>query len=127
MTTLFGSSALVFQILLHVIVLSVSLWILKQLLPRKKIGDYHKKYVLITGCDSGFGREIAIRLDEMGFYVFATCLTKAGEEFLAATCSERMKTLHLDVTVSESIQDAFNYVKDNVPTESGRYLLVNVR
>ena len=24
------------------------------------------KYVLITGCDSGFGRETAIRLDKMG-------------------------------------------------------------
>ena len=44
--------------------------------------DIKGKFVLITGCDSGFGRETAIRLDKMGVGVLATCLTKQGEENL---------------------------------------------
>ena len=91
--------------------------------PRDTIGDFHKRYVLITGCDSGFGKAIAIRLDKLGFNVFAACLTKEGQEFLTVACSERMKTFHLDVTISESIQDAFNFVKHNIPPESGQYFM----
>ncbi len=31
----------------------------------------HGKYVLVTGCGSGFGYALAIELDQQGFNVFA--------------------------------------------------------
>ena len=72
----------------YITVLCVSL--LWKLVPRGKVGDYHKRYVLITGCDSGFGEETAICLDQMGFHVFATCLTMEGKKGLKAVGSERV-------------------------------------
>ena len=68
------------QLIVFVAVLILSFCLIKQLFPRGKLEDYHQRYVLITGCDSGFGKEAAIRLDQMGFHVFATCLTREGEE-----------------------------------------------
>ena len=118
-----GVLLLIVSWLLHVgfyiTVLCVSLWLLWKLVPKGKVGEYHKRYVLITGCDSGFGKDTAIRLDQMGFHVFATCLTMEREEGLKAVCSERLTTLHLDVTSSETIQEAYNKVKGMIPAETG--------
>ncbi|ETN83704.1 hypothetical protein NECAME_07246 [Necator americanus] len=41
-----------------------------------RIGDLSSKAVLITGCDSGFGRELVFRCIDKGFTVFAGCLTE---------------------------------------------------
>ena len=61
--------------------------------PRAKL-NVEGKYVLITGCDSGFGRLTAIALDKMGVCVLATCLTKEGEESLKSVTSDKLKTFH---------------------------------
>ena len=78
------------------------------------------KYVLIIGCDSGFGRETAIRLDEMGVCVLATCLTVEGEQRLKSVTTDRLKTLHLDVTNSQQIQDAFEEVRRLLVGHTGK-------
>ena len=36
--------------------------------------------VLITGCDTGFGRILAVRLAKKGFKVYAACLSDKGME-----------------------------------------------
>jgi short-subunit dehydrogenase involved in D-alanine esterification of teichoic acids len=36
--------------------------------------------VFITGCDSGFGKELAIRMANRGMKVYAACLTDKGVE-----------------------------------------------
>jgi len=41
------------------------------------------KPVLITGCDSGFGRDLAIELGRRGWIVYAGCLTQAGQDNLS--------------------------------------------
>ena len=105
------------------LVFAFSLSAIWRLFPRRKIGDYHKRCVLITGCDSGFGKETAIRLDQMGFHVFATCLTRGGEERLKEVCSDRTKTFHLDVTNSEEIRKVLETVRENIPPFSGLYLI----
>ena len=79
------------------------------------------KYVLITGCDSGFGREIAIRLDRLGFSVFAACLSREGERSLSTTCSERLTALHLDVTKEEDIENTRKRVTQLLPSWRGRW------
>lgn len=98
----------------------LGLWIIKRLYTDIYVGNFHHKYVLITGCDSGFGRETALRLDRLGFNVFATCLTSEGQAHLTASCSTRLTTLHLDVTSSEEIKQAFKFVAQNLPQNTGK-------
>ena len=68
------------------------------------------RYVLITGCDAGFGRAVALQLDRMDALVLATCLTKEGEESLKSVASDRLKTFQMDVTNSNQILDVFSQV-----------------
>lgn len=74
------------------------------------------KAVIISGCDRGFGHALAVRLDQMGFKVFAGCLFKGGEgaEALKAKCSKRLHILQLDVTDPEQVDSAFITVKENL-------------
>ena len=95
-------------ILLPLIVI-LTLLLLYYLKPRAKL-NIKGKCVLITGCDSGFGRATAIALDKMGVCVLATCLTKEGEQSLNSVTSDKLKTFQLDVTNSEQIKE----VRDKV-------------
>lgn len=86
---------------------------------RSFISGVDKKFVLVTGCDSGFGRETALTLDKLGFGVFATCLTKKGEESLKAVTSSRVFPLLLDVTDSQRIKAVYARVKQLLPPDCG--------
>ncbi|KAK7494967.1 hypothetical protein BaRGS_00013846 [Batillaria attramentaria] len=92
---------------------------------RDLVGDYSRKHVLITGCDTGFGNLLAKRLDGLGFNVFAACLTSAGAEKLQLSCSERVTTLQLDVTDEESITGARDFVTRKLPEGAGLWGVVN--
>ena len=48
----------------------------------QRVGNYSDRYILITGCDSGFGHELAKHLDAIGCHVFAGCFTEKGEILL---------------------------------------------
>ena len=78
------------------------------------------KYVLITGCDSGFGRETAIRLDNIGVHVLAACLTEQGAKDLKPMTSGKLKTFQMDVTDSQQIKDVFKQVKSLLPSGQGK-------
>ncbi|XP_067371686.1 retinol dehydrogenase 1 [Channa argus] len=82
------------------------------------------KYVFITGCDTGFGNLLARRLDQKGFHVIAGCLTKKGAADLASVTSPTLKTLLLNVTDSESISRAVEFVRREVG-DRGLWGLVN--
>ena len=77
------------------------------------------RYVLITGCDSGFGNLIAKKLDQRGCHVFAACLTEKGADALKAESSERLQTVIMDVTKTESIKAAYEVVKRAIPKDEG--------
>ncbi|KAF3686140.1 Corticosteroid 11-beta-dehydrogenase isozyme 2 [Channa argus] len=68
----------------------------------------HGKAVFITGCDSGFGKAAAKRLDSLGFEVFATVLDLSGEgaRELQRTCSPRLTLLQVDITQPQQVQQA---------------------
>ena len=83
------------------------------------ISGVDKKFVLVTGCDSGFGLETALTLDKLGFGVFATCLTKKGEQSLKTVASSRVFPLHLDVTDSLKIKAVYARVKELLPPDCG--------
>uniref|UniRef100_UPI00358FB1B1 dehydrogenase/reductase SDR family member 9 n=1 Tax=Myxine glutinosa TaxID=7769 RepID=UPI00358FB1B1 len=82
------------------------------------------KFVLITGCDSGFGFELARRLDAHGFLVFGACLTQQGAHRLVRSCSTRLQTLQLDVSCQNSVNHALASVKKKMG-EKGLWGLVN--
>ncbi|KAJ8314223.1 hypothetical protein KUTeg_008784 [Tegillarca granosa] len=78
--------------MLQVIVTSLFLylcitWFLRSLTINRR---YRDLYVVITGCDSGFGKELAYRLDRFGFNVFAACLTEEAAAELERTTSKTL-------------------------------------
>ncbi|XP_077978728.1 retinol dehydrogenase 16-like [Glandiceps talaboti] len=96
-------------------------WLLR--LPT--VDNIQSKYVLITGCDTGFGNKLAKDLDKRAFRVIAACLTKKGAEDLDEEASYRLKTLIMDVSKSESVKEGFNAVKKIIPKDTGLWGLVN--
>lgn len=77
------------------------------------------RYVLITGCDSGFGKSAARRLDTAGCHVIATCLTADGISALHDTCSARLTAVQMDVADEDSVQQAFTIVADLLQPDKG--------
>ncbi|XP_067037081.1 dehydrogenase/reductase SDR family member 9-like isoform X1 [Acropora muricata] len=92
---------------------------------KKQVKDLANKYVLITGCDSGFGHETAVRLDKLGIHVLATCLTKEGEQGLKSATSDRLRTFQLDLTDSQQVKNVYEQVKSTLPSGIGLWGLVN--
>lgn len=75
----------------------------------------YRKAVLVTGSDSGFGHQLALHLDRIGFRVFAGCLRAdnegEGAERLRKLGSDKLHVLQLDVTKQEQLQDARKQVQ----------------
>ncbi|KAL6075769.1 hypothetical protein STEG23_026507 [Scotinomys teguina] len=109
---------------LYLVVL-LGLWTLLRLFrERQVVSHLHDKYVFITGCDSGFGNLLARQLDRRGMRVLAACLTENGAEELKRKTSDRLETVILDVTKTESIVAATEWVKERVGNR-GLWGLVN--
>ncbi|XP_034959772.1 retinol dehydrogenase 5 isoform X1 [Zootoca vivipara] len=102
-------------------ILWIVVWFLRD---RRTLSSYKDKYVFITGCDTGFGNMLAKRLDKKGFHVLAGCLTQKGADNLQRSGSPNLRTTLLDVTNSESISKAVQWVKGEVG-EKGLFGLVN--
>jgi NAD(P)-dependent dehydrogenase (short-subunit alcohol dehydrogenase family) len=64
------------------------------------------KSVVITGASSGIGRGCALRMDVLGWRVFAGVRREADGAALQAKASERLIPLMLDVTDAEAIHEA---------------------
>ncbi|XP_026962522.1 LOW QUALITY PROTEIN: short-chain dehydrogenase/reductase family 9C member 7 [Sagmatias obliquidens] len=82
------------------------------------------KYVFIMGCDSGFGNLLAMQLVDRGMRVLAACFTEEGAQKLQQDTSYQLETTILDVTKTESVKAAAQWVKDQVG-EQGLWALVN--
>ena len=106
-----------FQAVLLLIVLVLTLYITCYLFRDVRVPDLEKKAVLITGCDSGFGYELAKKLDSLGLRVFAACLTSEGEAKLSKECSCELRTLKLDVAEASDVQRALEVVKSDLPSQ----------
>jgi len=81
---------------------------------RPRICSCSRRHIFITGCDSGFGYELAKRLDLLGCQVFAGCYTEKGETELKKTCSERLHPVPLDVTDHDSVTRAFELISSKL-------------
>lgn len=89
-------------------------YLLRWYRERQVVSHLRDKYVFITGCDSGFGNLLAKQLDLRGLRVLAACLTEKGAELLKNQTSDRLETVILDVTNTESIAVATQWVKEHV-------------
>ena len=78
------------------------------------------KAVLVTGCDSGFGKGVATKLaSKFGFHVFACCYSTQTNGYkelqeLSKTSKGKLDLLLLDVTSDESVEAAVEFVKKNL-------------
>lgn len=125
----FSCFFIIFVIMLNWIIFILSpIWlfviyrIINRLIRSPRVG-YSGKYVLITGCDTGFGHLSAKQLDKLGCNVFAGCLTEKGEDELRKVCSNRLQTVKLDVSKPESIRQAYQVVKSKLPPGKGNGLI----
>ncbi|XP_020845005.1 11-beta-hydroxysteroid dehydrogenase type 2 [Phascolarctos cinereus] len=101
-------------------------WLVLSRLARRPRLPVAGKVVFITGCDSGFGKETAKRLDAMGFTVLATVLEPEGRgaQELRASCSSRLTLLQMDLTKPGDITRALELAKAQT-ARSGLWGLVN--
>ena len=67
------------------------------------------KNILITGCSSGIGKNVAITVHNKGWRVFATCRSKTYCTFFTKLGIE---SFPLDLLKDDSINSAVNLVKD---------------
>ncbi|CAF2621809.1 unnamed protein product [Rotaria sp. Silwood2] len=78
--------------------------------------DPNGKYVLISGCDSGFGNALAIELDRQGFNVFAGIYSEDSKPVLTKQLSSRATVFLLDITRQQDIDSAYELIKRKTNT-----------
>lgn len=108
-----------YSIVLLVCVITFRKWYYSQWLE-----DIQGRIVLITGCDSGFGYQLALRLESIGVKVFAACYNPSNAEQLFKDYP-RIKGVHMDVTKSDSVQNAYHSVKNQLEEGESLWGLVN--
>ncbi|KAK1166108.1 retinol dehydrogenase 7-like [Acipenser oxyrinchus oxyrinchus] len=111
----------VVTVILGTIFSCILLWFIRDGL---RVEGIEQKHVFVTGCDTGFGNLLARQLDQRGFNVIASCLTDKGEQDLQAASSPKLKTVLLNVTDSQSIEKALQFVQTEVG-DKGLWGLVN--
>ena len=97
------------------IILYVSYRLYQHFFPTPNINS-NGKYVLISGCDTGFGHGLAIELDKQGFNVLAGVFVADNVNSLKSELSSKATVFRLDVTKQEDIDATFKLVngKTNV-------------
>jgi len=88
--------------LLQVVLFFVVAWIFFRLVrPFCRSSSLAGGIVVVTGCDYGFGRVIALRMHTLGATVFAGCLNREAATKLTSAVTDdkaRMRAVVLDVT-----------------------------
>eukprot|EP01084_Bolivina_argentea_P097648 175529_1 len=76
--------------------------------------ELQKRAILITGCDTGFGHELALSLNNLGYTVIATCLTKQSvSKFMSSTTfTQNSVSYIMDVTNIENIKNVSNKIRN---------------
>lgn len=89
----------------------------------------NKAPVFVTGCDSGFGHWLVLKLIQNGINTFAGCLTEAGETELRKVAGRgpgKLWTVRLDVTDQTSTDKALEFVKQTLGPGKGKCFLRNL-
>ncbi|CAF4177032.1 unnamed protein product [Rotaria sp. Silwood2] len=94
-----------------IIILYISYCLYQYFFPTPNI-NYNGKYVLISGCDTGFGHGLAVELDKQGFNVLAGVYVSDNVTLLKNKLSSKATVFHLDITKQEDIDAAFELVNN---------------
>jgi len=78
-----------------------------------------KMAVVITGCDSGFGKELALHAADAGFVVFAGCLNRDSFEQVTVAIKGEIYPLELDVTQDEHVAKMAEQVEKWIKGDAG--------
>ncbi|CAF0984048.1 unnamed protein product [Adineta ricciae] len=98
---------LTYVILVSTILISYKIY--QYLFPTQNINPIGK-YVLISGCDTGFGHGLALELDKQGFHVLAGIYSLNNQQKLTSLLSDRATVFKLDITKQEDIDDAYKLI-----------------
>lgn len=83
------------------------------------------KLVVISGCDTGFGRELAILLSQKsGYTVLAGCLKDESQSTLAHAGGDNLHTAALDVTDDTSVE-SFTKVMNALLAKGGPNMILH--
>ncbi|PAV84404.1 hypothetical protein WR25_19993 [Diploscapter pachys] len=104
-------------ILVWIVIVCGIIFAVRKYLWSLRISDLTGKTSVISGCDTGFGYLLALRLVSLGLPVIAGCYTEKGAENLkkASRHSSLLKTYNLDVSKNDSVEK----FKDFVAKETG--------
>jgi len=83
----------------------------RQLLPDQELA------VVITGCDSGFGKELALCMANAGYVVFAGCLDDQKSIQELGNVFPNLIPLKMDVTKEEDVQKMVQTVSEWLTTK----------
>ena len=97
------------------IILYISYRLYQHFFPTPNINP-NGKYVLISGCDTGFGHGLAIEFDKQGFNVLAGVYNPDNENSLKNKLSSQATVFQLDITKQEDIDAAYELVKEKTNT-----------
>jgi NAD(P)-dependent dehydrogenase (short-subunit alcohol dehydrogenase family) len=86
------------------------------------------QHVLITGCDSGFGQGLALKLNERGFKIIAACYTEVGAAYFHG--KEGIVSVVADLATDDGLDKVEDTVMRSVTMEgkaqsNGLYGLIN--
>ena len=96
-----GSATLLF-VLGGALLLLVWRYLFRRLLFRN-VSSIKQRAVVVTGCDSGFGRMIALRLHDLGATVYAGCISRSSCDELNRSDRKRMHAFICDVTKDDDV------------------------
>ena len=101
---------------LALVVVAIIVYLLRHLMCRSRL-DVTGRTLVITGCDSTLGFDLARHYDQLGFRVYAGFTNPAGEAAvrLQADASSRLHIIALDVTCTSSLAAAAKLVKEQMP------------
>lgn len=86
--------------------------------------DVSGKYVLITGCDTGFGYDTALTLSQQDLYVFAGCLTQDGVVRLNNDSNFNGNALLMDICNYDNVDNVKKIIEEKVGN-NGLWGLIN--
>ena len=100
-------------------VLWKNLWIVLNVLNNSHYGK--TKFVLVTGCDTGFGPIIAQNLTHHKCKVFAGCLTQEGVDQLEEDKNFDGYPFLMDVTKMEDVEKARSFIEEKLQPLDGKF------
>ncbi|ETO17116.1 estradiol 17-beta-dehydrogenase 2, partial [Reticulomyxa filosa] len=126
------NSSLKQRLLFGLVFLAVIYKIFKKIYKKKeKKLSRKRKCILITGCDSGFGRAVALELDKLGYTVIATCLEEKNVLSLLnrdnnkESLSKNSYAYVMDVTKKEQIETVKSKVVSEVLKKKVLWAIIN--